>query len=122
MVKNPLATLWIGKCTIYEYVEVTDPETWQTKHGLTPVITDEPCRLSQNYVSHTSADLVTVTGGTPNVEQIIVLFIRPDLEIKSGSVIDVTQHGITNRYKRSGMPSVYSNHQEIVLELYEDHA
>lgn len=118
---NPLAILWVGRCSIYEYQDVTDPDTFQTTQELVAVVTDEPCRLSQNYVSHTTADLVGVNG-VPSVENLIVLFIRPDLEIKAGSVIEVTQHGISERYKRSSKPAVYSNHQEIVLELYEDYA
>ena len=54
--------------------------------------------------------------------QFTVLFIRPDLTIKAGSVIEVTQHGITTKYRRSGTPTVYTNHQEVILTLYEDKA
>ena len=122
MVKNPLSLLWIGKCTIYEYQNITDPDTYQTTQQLVPVITDEPCRLSQSTIARTSDELVNVSGGIPNVEQIITLFIRPDLTIKDGSVIEVTQHGVTNRYKGSSIPAVYTNHQEITLELYKDYA
>jgi hypothetical protein len=121
MVTNPLAALWIGRCSIFEYQDVTDPDTFQTTQELVGVVTDEPCRLSQSYVSHNTSDLVSVNG-VPSVEQLIVLFIRPDLEIKPGSVISVTQYGITERYKRSSKPAIYSNHQEVVLELYEDYA
>lgn len=122
MVKNPLSLLWIGKCTIYEYQNITDPDTYQTTQQLVPVITDEPCRLSQSTIARTSDGFVNVSGGIPNVEQIITLFIRPDLTIKDGSVIEVTQHGVTNRYKGSSIPAVYTNHQEITLELYKDYA
>ena len=121
MVTNPLSVLWIGKCTIYEYQEVTNPDNWQTTHELVEVVTDEPCRLSQNYVSHTPDDLVVNRGGVPSIEQLIVLFIRPDLDIKAGSVIEVTQRGRTARYQRSSEPSIYTNHQEVVLDLYEEH-
>jgi hypothetical protein len=121
MVNNPLATLWVGKATIYEYQEITDPDTYETTSGLVPVVKDEPCRLSQNRVSHNQSDVVGVTN-VPYVNQLIVLFIRPDLEIKAGSVIEVTQNNVTEKYKRSGKPAIYSNHQEITLELYEDKA
>jgi hypothetical protein len=121
MVTNPLAALWIGKCSIYEYQDVTDFDTFQTTQELVAVVTDEPCRLSQNYVSHTTADIVGVNG-VPSVENIIVLFLRPDLEVKPGSVIEITQHGRTNKYHRSSEPAIYTNHQEIVLERYEEHA
>lgn len=117
MVNNPLATLWEGRATISEYQDVTDPETFQTTFELVAVVTDEPCRLS-----HHRESTVNVADGAPYVAQSIVLFIRPDLTIKEGSVIEVTQNNVTNKYKRASKPSVYTNHQEVALELYEDHA
>lgn len=117
MVSNPLELLWIGKATIYEYQNVTDPETYQTKQELLEIATDEKCRLSHNRET-----TVAVDGGAPYVTQTIVLFIRPDLTIKEGSVIGITQNGITNKYKRASKPAIYTNHQEVALELYEDNA
>lgn len=110
-----LARLWIAECTVYEYQDVTDPVTFQTTSKLVPVIEKEPCRLSYSYNSTTSS-----TTGIATVGQIITLYIRPDLEIKAGSVIDVTQHGRTFRFKRARNPAVYTNHQEITLEIDED--
>ena len=114
---NPLSILWTGKATIYEYQEVTDPDTFQTKHSLVSVTINEPCRLS-----HSRENTVTVADGVPYIAQSIVLFLRPDVTIKEGSVIEVTQNGVTNKYKRASKPAVYTNHQEVALELYEDHA
>lgn len=117
MVNNPLSALWIGKCTIYEYQNVTDPITYQTTQKLVPVLTDEPCRLSYNHEQATN-----IQSGAAVVSQSITLFIRPDLIIDPGSVIEVTQHNRTEKYKRSSKPAVYTNHQEIILQLYEDNA
>ena len=117
MVNNPLAILWKGKATISEYQEVTDKETFQTSHQLVPVVKNEPCRISYRQEPSTN-----ITTGVANLTQIIMLFIRPDIEIKAGSVIEVTQDGRTLKYKRSSKPAIYSNHQEVVLELYEDKA
>lgn len=117
MVKNPLSILWVGRATISEYQEVTNPDTYQTRHELVPIVTDEPCRLS-----HSREDTVDVNSGAPYITQSIVLFIRPDLTIKEGSVIEITQNGVTNKYKRASKPAVYTNHQEVALELYEDNA
>lgn len=114
---NPLATLWVGKCTIYEYTDVTDPITFQTTQRLTTVLENEPCRLSFNREQSTN-----IQNGAAIVSQSITLFIRPDLVIHPGSVIEITQHGVTEKYKGSSKPAVYCNHQEIVLELYEDNA
>lgn len=112
---NPLAKLWIGKCTIYEYQDVIDLNTFQTTQKEVAVLVDEPCRLSYNFEQATN-----IRSGAAVVSQSITLFIRPDLEIKPGSVIEITQHGKTVKYKGSGQPAIYTNHQEIILQLYED--
>lgn len=117
MVSNPLALLWLGKCTIYEYQNITDPETYQTTQQEVPVLKNEPCRLSYNREQSTD-----ISNGAAVVSQSITLFIRPDLTIKPGSVIEVTQNGVTEKYKGSGKPAIYTKHQEIVLELYEENA
>ena len=117
MVNNPLAILWKGRATIYEYQAITDPETYQTTSGLVPVVEEEPCRLSYNNEQATD-----IQSGAAVVSQSITLFIRPDLVIKPGSVIEVTQNGVTEKYKGSGQPAVYSQHQQITLQLYEDNA
>lgn len=117
MVTNPLSMLWVGKCTVYEYKDVTNPNTYQTTQQLVPVITDEPCRLSYNREQATN-----ISSGAAVISQGITLFVRPDLKVNPGSVIEITQHGVTEKYKGSGQPAVYCNHQEIILELYEDNA
>lgn len=117
MVSNPLAMLWVGRCTIYEYEDVTDPVTFQTTQREIPVLVDEPCRLSYNFEQATN-----IRSGAAVVSQSITLFIRPDLVIKPGSVIEITQNNVTERYKGSGKPAIYSNHQQIILQLYEDNA
>lgn len=114
---NPLSALWNGTCTVYEYQEITDLTTFQTTHELAAVLTNEPCRLSYQKEQSTN-----IANGAAVISQSITLFIRPDIAIKEGSVIDITQHGVTTRYKGSGKPAVYTNHQEIVLKLYEDNA
>ena len=117
MVNNPLSALWVGRCTIYEFQDVTDPLTYQTTQKEVPILIDEPCRLSYNREQATN-----ISNGAAVVSQSITLFIRPNLVIKPGSVIEITQHGVTEKYKGSGQPAIYSNHQEIVLQLYEDNA
>ena len=112
---NPLKSLWIGKCTVFKYETITDPYTHQSTQKKVPIIVDEPCKLSYNKEQATN-----IASGAAVISQSITLFIRPDLEIAPGSVIEVTQHGKTTLYKGSSKSAVYTNHQEIVLELYED--
>ena len=117
MVTNPLSVLWTGRCTILEYEDVIDPKTFQTSQREVIVVEDEPCRIS-----FSSETVTNPTTGVAEMSQFTVLFIRPDLEIDPGSIIEVTQNGRTTKYKRSGKPAVYTNHQEIKLTLYEDYA
>lgn len=117
MVTNPLAVLWNGRCTIWEYENVIDPDTFQTSQREVIKVEGEPCR-----VSFTSEAVTNPSSGVAEMSQFTVLFIRPDLEIDSGSIIEVTQNGRTTKYRRSGTPAVYTNHQEIRLTLYEEYA
>lgn len=115
--ENPLATIWNGRCTIYEYQDVLDWETKQTTQKEVAVLENEPCRISYRHEQATN-----IQNGAAVVSQAIILHIRPDLEVNPGSVIEITQHGKTCKYKGSGQPAVYCNHQEIILELYNNEA
>ena len=115
--KSPLGKLWVGICTIYEYRDVIDPDTYQTKHEMFPLVINEPCRISFTRESTTDK-----TNGAAKIIQNTMLFIRPDLEIKPGCIIEVTQHGRTVKYKGSSKTALYTNHQEVEIELYEDDA
>ena len=117
MVTNPLALLWKGRCDILEYEDVTDPDTHQTSQKPKLVVEDEPCRIS-----YSTETVTNPSTGVAELSQFTVLFIRPDLEIDPGSIIEITQNGRTTKYRRSGKPSIYTNHQEIRLTLYEDYA
>lgn len=113
---NILSRLWIGEATIYEYQEVTDPNTHQTTTKPVAVYEKEPCR-----VSYSTEQVTTLNeAGVADLIQKITLFIRPDIEIKAGSLIEITQHGRTNTYKRASEPAVYTNHQEIAINIDKD--
>ena len=57
------------------------------------------------------------TDTAASVTQGLKLFLAPEIRVKPGSKVIVTQNGITGAYSASGEPAVYSTHQEIVLEL-----
>lgn len=117
-VGKAIRSMWIGRCTLYNYVEKYDPVTRQTTHKEEIVCKDEPCRVSYQR-EFTKPSYIEQGAGT--ADQRITLHIRPDLCIEAGSVIEVTQRNITQRYKRASAPMVYTHHQEVWLELYEDY-
>jgi hypothetical protein len=56
------------------------------------------------------------------VSQVVTLFISPEVYIPPGSMIEVTQNNVTRTYKHSGISAIYTNHQEIILELEQEKA
>ena len=78
---NDLAVLWTGRATIYEYQDITDPETFQTKHELVPVVVDEPCRLSYNREQATNIQ----KGAAVVSQSITVLVNQPCIPITKKS-------------------------------------
>lgn len=102
-----------GLCTIYEYRDVTDEKTKLSSEEEVAVIENQPCKLSfekLNSVVQTETAAVQAQG--------VKLFLAPEIAIGSNSKIVVTQNGITNEYSASGIPAVYSTHQEITLESF----
>lgn len=102
-----------GICTIYECRDVTDEKTKLSSEEEVAVIKDQPCKLSfekLNSVVQTETAAVQAQG--------VKLFLAPEIAVGSNSKIVVTQNGITNEYSASGVPAVYSTHQEITLESF----
>ena len=111
-VRKALEKGYIGTFTVTEHKNVTKPNH-TTGFSDVDVLVDQPCRLSFSS-SPTTAD-----GDVPAIAQTVKLFFAPEVTVKEGSKISVTQNGITTVYKRSGTPVVYQTHKEILLELFE---
>lgn len=111
--RNVLEKMYDGECVVTEYVAQRDPVTKKTVFVETPVLTAQPCRLSF------SSSPVTGDDNVASVVQETKLFISPDVTIKKGSKITVTQNGVTTEYEHSSEPKIYATHQEITLKLFE---
>ncbi len=112
--RKAVESQYIGLCTVAEYGPVKNPTTKITKNVESNVINNEPCRLSYKNISQANS-----TGTGSVLVQVIKLFIAPELKIKPGSKITITQNGETTEYKNSGKPAIYSSHQEVILELFD---
>lgn len=106
-------SMYEGYCTVIEYQKIKDPVTMVTKFQEVEVISNQPCRLSYKSSPMTS------DGNTSSVTQEIKLFLSPDVMIKDGSKLIVTQRGHTKFYTNASEPMIYENHQEITLKLFE---
>ena len=109
-----IEALYIGKCDVFEWQETTDPDSKITGHSEIEVLSNQSCRLSFKTITATGQ-----TSGPAKVTQTVKLFIAPEVMIRPGSKIVVTQNGRVTAYKDSGSPAVYSSHQEIPLEIFE---
>jgi len=104
--------LYTGVCTI------TNRETTIvdgiSESGNAEICKNQPCRLS--YKSFPQS----VDGDEEYKSyQQVKLFISPEVNIPTGSRIEVTQAGRTQHFVASGIPAVYDTHQEISLEVDE---
>ena len=116
-VKKHIQSMWIDRCTIKNFQEVTDSVTHITDFVETVVCENEPCKLSHDNFPVSEEGIAT--GRVLTVK----LFLSPTLFIPTGSVIEVTTHtGRTEVFKASGVAAVYTNHQEINLEAEDDKA
>lgn len=105
-----------SECDIYENKEVTKKNK-ATSYEEVKTYEKQACRLS--YSSKTPA---SPTDNTSNISMTIKLFISPDIKIKPGSKIVVTNNKGQGTFKSSGISAIYDTHQEIVLESCEEYA
>lgn len=106
-----------GTATVSEWGKVKDKESGLTTQGEVILLENQPCHLSKEKDA-----AVVQTVSAAQVSQTVKLFISPDIQIKAGSKITVTQAGITAMYTHSGKTTVYDTHQEILLDLFEKFA
>ena len=112
--RKAIENSYTGLCDITEYQSVKNEKSGITRQKAVTVVKEEPCRLSFEKI--TSA-VQTDTGNA--VSQGVKLFIAPELEIKNGSKVSVTQNNKTVEYAASGQAAVYASHQEIMLEVWK---
>lgn len=111
--KDALKRLWKDRCTVTVRQKVTDPKTKFTRFQEVNLFKEpEPCKLSFSSVDPTSG------GNVAAKTQTVTLFLDADLTIPPGSKITVTHRGQDMEYKQSGVPGVFTYHQEIPLELF----
>lgn len=115
--RKAIEATYFGTLMVTEMQKVTDERSKLTKDEPVVILENQPCRLSfetlQTAVQSDSAATIT---------QVTKLFVSPDISIKPGSKLTVSQDNVTTDYTCSGVPAVYPTHQEIMLELFKDFA
>ena len=114
--RKAIESMYEYTCTIQEYKSVKDLVTKLTSKKEITVLEDQACNIPyQNVKNANSTESATV------ITQVIKLIIAPEIVIKPGSKLIITdkRNNTVSEYKNSGVPAVYSTHQEIVLELFK---
>lgn len=111
-VRKAIESTYDGKVTVTEHQKVVKANK-STGFEDVVVLENQSCRLSFKSVTKT-----VTTESAATVEQTIKVFVAPEITIKPGSKLTITQYGVTTEYKNSGVPATYPTHQEIVLELF----
>ena len=111
--RKAVELLYDGRCTITEYEKVKK-ENKSTGFGEVVVLEDQPCRMSYRSINPTSQ-----TDTASVVTQGITVYLSPDILVKPGSKLTITQNNVTSEYMCSGKPAMYSTHQEVPLELFK---
>ena len=121
MVTN-LPLLWKDTCTI-KGKSTTTKTNGATAFVDSVICENEPCKVSF-YLTNNNNALAQVGYNAASVFQQAKLFIRPDLDIPEGSEITVVTHknGKTLQYKSSGTPMIFTDHQEIIMEVKKEWA
>ena len=117
--RKALERLWKDHCSVFVKTKVTDSTTKLTDFEETPLLQDQPCKLSFETLNSSDGDPVAT------VAQSVKLFLSPDVEIPAGCKIVVTRFNDLERqfiYSKSGEAGVFTNHQEILLEPWKGYA
>lgn len=114
--KKALTSLWIGKCDIYVLKHVQNPKNGRSEAREEKLHEQVPCRISYKDIATTD-----LQDGA-KIVQSTKLILDAGVKIPPGCKIVVTQNGVTETYTRSGLPAVYTNHQEVELTLFKEYA
>ena len=115
--RKAIEATYFGTLTVTEHQTVKDEKTKLTKSVDVVVLQDEPCRLSFEKMQ-----TVVQSESAATIVQGVKIFVSPDISIKAGSKLTVTQDNVTTDYTRSGESAIYPTHQEIMLELFKEYA
>lgn len=114
--RKALERMWKDRCTVIQRVKVTDPGTKLTDFSETPLLENQPCKLS--FEKLTSTDGENTAAKFQNVK----LFLSPDVVIPAGCKIVVQRFNEVDReftFSNSGEAGVFTNHQEIYLTIWK---
>lgn len=112
-VRAAIEMMYQGTCTVTEHQKVKK-ENKTTGFQDVIVLANQPCKLSFSNITTTNQ-----TETAALVAQTAKVLIAPEIQIKPGSKLTITQNGVTTEYENSGEPALFNTHQEISLVLFK---
>lgn len=112
-VRAAIEMMYQGTCTVTEHQKVKKANK-STGFQDVIVLTNQPCKLSFSNITTTNQ-----TETAALVAQTAKVLIAPEIQIKPGSKLTITQNGVTTEYENSGEPALFNTHQEISLVLFK---
>ena len=113
VVRTAIEMMYQGTCTVTEHQKVKK-ENKTTGFQDVIVLENQPCKLSFSNITSTNQ-----TETAALVAQTAKVLIAPEIQIKPGSKLTITQNGVTTEYENSGEPALFNTHQEISLVLFK---
>lgn len=118
LVRKAIESRYESTCSVYVYKDKFDEDTKQTKRVRDFLVENQPCRLS--YQNQAFASIVSSqTDGIPASYQATKIFMAPEIDVPENSEIEVNWKGRLLKFKRSGIPIIHENHQEIMVEVLD---
>lgn len=92
--RKAIESTYTGVMTVSERQSVKDPNTHITSTKEVVVLENQPCKLSFETIAAT-----VQTDTAAALSQGVKVFLSPDVSIKAGSKLTVTQNGVTTDRK-----------------------
>lgn len=116
--RTALARMWTDTLDVIVQEGRVNPENGRTEFAERALYRNIPCRLSYRTpaqavrVARAHGDYVTET------EQMVQLFLGVDVSIPAGSKLVVRRGESELLFARSGVPAVFTHHQEVRVERF----
>lgn len=105
-----IESTYTDRCTIEIREQYKDGNLTKTREKV--LGTDIPCRISFK-----SSGVNANSSETQEVNQLVELFISPDVDVPKGARVTVDRTGL--QYSHAGIPALYKSHQQIMLKPWK---
>lgn len=118
-ISRQLEKLYSYTCNIFNLTHIKDDTNKRTFLKKTLIYESIPCRIS--YFNSSSVNYFYETDTNNKRKQFVKLILQNDIDILPGSYVTVFKNSKKiGDFKNSGVPLIYSSHQEISLSISEE--